>query len=83
MATHANHMSRKDERRILVRAAHKASITAVKISKALDLPIQKVQGRHIIVQNADGTQTEIKKVEKIESQVSLKKGTKLWLKLKE
>lgn len=83
MAIHANKMSRKDERRLLVRAAHKASLTAVRISTALELSIQKVQGKHIVVQNADGTQKEIKTVGKVVSQVSLKKGTKLCLKPKE
>ena len=79
MSTHTNRMNKREERRLIVRAARKASQTAVRISTALELPIQKVQGKVIILQNADGSQKEIKKVHQVKSLTHLSKGTKLCL----
>ncbi len=69
----------RQERISLVRAARRASSRAVRISTALQLPIQTVIGQAIVLQNADGTTVELKKVQQVKSQVPLSKGTKLCL----
>lgn len=72
-------MNKQNERKLIVRAASKASSTAVRISTALELSIQKVKGKVIILQNADGSEEEIKKVHQVKSSIHLNKGTKLCL----
>lgn len=68
-----------DERRLTEKAAKKASSTAIRISTALKLPIQLVKGNKIILQEVDGTTTEIKKVNQVKSKIDLSKGTKICL----
>lgn len=69
----------REERKLIVEAAKKASSTAVRISTALELPIQVVQGDTVVLQEADGTTTELKKVHQVKSKVHLAKGVKIWL----
>lgn len=79
MATQKHKTKKQDERKMIVRAASKASTTAVRISNALELSVQKVKGEVIILQSADGSQKEIKKVQQVKSPIQLSKGTVLCL----
>ncbi len=61
------------------KAAKKASSNALKISKALELPIQYIEkGKLIEIQEGKDKKT-IKTIERINSKISLKKGDKIWL----
>ncbi|MGG5578179.1 hypothetical protein ACPDHL_12670 [Myroides sp. C15-4] len=69
----------REERKLIVGAAKRASSTAVRISTALELPIQMVKGDAVVLQEADGTTTELKKVHQVKSKVHLAKGVKICL----
>ncbi len=69
----------QEERKLIVRAAKKASSTAVRISTALELPIQVVKGNTVILQGADGSTRELKKIKQVKSNISLAKGVKICL----
>lgn len=79
MATTAKRLNNQDERKLVSKAAKKASSTAFRISSALALPIKIVKGNKIIQKEADGSSKEIKEVRKVKSRVSLAKGTKICL----
>lgn len=62
------------------KAARQASSTAIRISRALDLPVQFIEkGKLVEVQGA-GKKKVIKTIQPIESKISLKKGDKICLK---
>ena len=64
------------------KAAKKASSTALRISKALELPVQFIEkGKLIEVRGTESRKT-IKSIQSIDSKMSLKKGDKIWLKPK-
>ncbi|MGH2622977.1 MAG: hypothetical protein ACRDE7_04855 [Sphingobacterium sp.] len=65
-----------------MKAAKEASTTAVRISKALELPVQFIEKGKLVEVNAQGKKTVIKHIEKIKSRLDLTKGTKVWLKPK-
>lgn len=79
MSTNSHRLNKREERRMIVGAARKASLTAVRISSALELSVQKVKGKVIVLQSADGSQKEIKRVHQVKSPIHLSKGTKLCL----
>ncbi len=60
-------------------AALQASKTAVRISRALHLPIQFVRNGEIIEEKADGSIKTIKKLQKVKSNIDLPLGSKLCL----
>lgn len=73
----------RQERIFLVRAARRASSRAVRISTALQLPIQTVVGEIVVLKQADGTTVELKQIQQVKSHIPLSKGTKLCLKQKD
>jgi len=79
MTTTTKRLNNQDERKLVSKAAKKASSTAFRISTALELPIKIVQGTKIILKGADGSSKEIKEISKVKSRVSLSKGTKICL----
>lgn len=74
-----NRISGLNERRAISKAAKKASITAGRISKALDLPVQVIVDGKLIERSPDGSFKTIKSIERSPSNIRLKKGEKLWL----
>jgi len=66
-----------------MKAAKEASATAVRISKALELPVQFIEKGKLVEVSADGKKTIIKHIKKIKSRLDLSKGTKIWLKSKD
>jgi hypothetical protein len=64
----------------LNRIAKSASKAALRVSQALDLSVQYVQGNRILERDADGNIKEIKVLQKVKVPTELKKGTKLCLK---
>lgn len=60
--------------------AKRASQSAIKVSKALDLSVQYVQGNRILEQSANGEIKVIKQLDKVKVPTELKKGAKLCLK---
>lgn len=60
--------------------AKKASQSAIKVSKALDLSVQYVKNNCIIEQNSNGKITIIKELDKVDIPIKLKKGAKIYLK---
>lgn len=64
----------------LNRLAKKASQSAIKVSKALDLSVQYVQGNRILEKNANGEIRIVKILDKVKVPTELKKGAKLCLK---
>lgn len=59
----------QQECELVIAAAENASATAVRISTALGLSIQLVKGDMIVEQRADGTIVELKKVQKVKSNI--------------
>jgi hypothetical protein len=62
------------------KAAKKASTTAVRISKALELPIQFIEKGKLIEVKGNGEKRVIKEIHRVASKIPLKKGDKIWLK---
>lgn len=79
MKSRVHGISKLNERNLVVKAAEKASSTAIRVSKALNLPIQSVKGKNIIIQEADGKITKIGAVREVKSNVVLSKGMKICL----
>lgn len=73
----------RKERRLIERAAKKASSTAVRISSALQLSMQIVDGNNVVVHEADGTKKVLKKIVPVKSNVYLDKGVKICLRPKD
>ena len=73
----------RKERRLIERAAKKASSTAVRISTALRLSMQIVHDNSVVVQEADGTKKILKKIVPVKSNVYLDKGVKICLQPKD
>lgn len=73
----------RNERRLIERAAKKASSTAVRISSALQLSMQIVDGNNVVVHEADGTKKVLKKIVPVKSNVYLDKGVKICLQPKD
>ena len=73
----------RKERRLIERAAKKASSTAVRISSALQLSMQIVDGNNVVVHEADGTKKVLKKIVPVKSNVYLDKGVKICLQPKD
>lgn len=72
-------MNKEEERKLISKAAKKASSTAYRISTALELPIQVVQGKKIILKEANGSTQELKVVNQVKSRIALTKGIKICL----
>lgn len=68
-----------DEELLLKRVARNASSVAVRISKALDLPVQYVEKGKLIEESANGEKKTIKEVKKVKSKLDLSKGVTIWL----
>ncbi len=79
MSTIAKRLNKEEERRLISKAAKKASSTAFRISTALELPIQVVQGKKIVLKKANGATQELKEVNQVKSRITLTKGTKICL----
>lgn len=79
----AQRTKKREDRRLIERAAKKASSTALRISSALQLPIQIVKGKSVVLQEPDGTKIEIKKVHQVKSNIDLSKGVKICLQPKD
>lgn len=73
----------RKERRLIERAAKRASSTAVRISTALQLSMQMVQGNTVVLQEADGTKKLLKKIVTVKSKIDLDKGVKICLQPKD
>lgn len=69
-----------EEIEALNRLAKKASQSAIKVSKALDLSVQYVQGNRILEKNTNGEIRVVKILDKVKVPTELKKGAKLCLK---
>jgi len=78
----SNRLSALDERNAVSIAAKKASARAIRISKALDIPVQVIIKGALIEKYADGSIKTIKKIKKSPSNIKLKKGSTLCLKPK-
>ena len=52
MKSKTHGISKLNERKLVVKAAVKASSTAIRVSKALKLPVQSVKGKNIVMQEA-------------------------------
>ncbi|MFS0489320.1 hypothetical protein [Leadbetterella byssophila] len=72
----------KIERLGTKKAALNASQRAVRISKALNIPMQFVKNGKIIEVHADGSSRFIKEIQRVESKIRLYKGQKICLKPK-
>lgn len=68
-----------EERQQLSKVAREASMVANRENRALGLPIQVVENGYVVEKHPDGTKRTIKKLEKVKSKISLKKGTTLCL----
>lgn len=73
-------LSTSQERVLVAVAAKKASSRAVRISKALQISVQYIVGDKLIEKSANGEIKELKKIERVKSNLNLKKGVKLCLK---
>lgn len=62
------------------RVAKNASSTAIRISRALELPLQYIENGKLVEENARGEKRTIKEIKKIKSNLDLSKGIKIWLK---
>jgi len=82
MGKTVNQISSSKERFAMRKAAKTASLRAGRISKALDLPIQVIIKGNLVEKTPDGSIKTIKKIERLPSDIELKKGSKLWLKPK-
>lgn len=69
-----------EETSVLNRLAKSASQTAIRVSEALDLSVQYVQGNRIVEKQPNGEIKIIKTIDKVKAPTKLKKGTKLCLK---
>ena len=69
-----------EEAGALNRLAKSASQAAVRVSEALDLSVQYVQGNRIIERKPNGEIKVIKTIDRIKVPAELKKGAKLCLK---
>ncbi|QQD13446.1 hypothetical protein [Sphingobacterium sp. UDSM-2020] len=75
-------MEELENSQLLSKIAREASIGANRENRALGLHIQLVEDGYVIEKFADGSKRTIKKLEKVKSKVSLKKGSVLCLKQK-
>ena len=69
-----------EEAGALNRLAKSASQAAIRVSEALDLSVQYVQGNRIIERKPNGEIKVIKTIDRIKVPTELKKGAKLCLK---
>ena len=69
-----------EETNVLNRLAKSASQTAIRVSEALDLSVQYVQGNHIVERQPNGEIKIIKTIDRVKAPKELKKGAKLCLK---
>jgi len=69
-----------EEANVLNRLAKSASQAAIRVSEALDLSVQYVQGNRIVEKDSKGEIKVIKTIEKVKVPTELKKGAKLCLK---
>ena len=69
-----------EETNVLNRLAKSASQAAIRVSEALDLSVQYVQGNRIVEKDSNGEIKVIKTIEKVKVPTELKKGAKLCLK---
>ncbi|SKC06728.1 hypothetical protein SAMN05660841_03987 [Sphingobacterium nematocida] len=72
MSTISKRLNKEEERKLISKAAKKASSTAYRISTALELPIQVVQGKKIILKEANGSTQELKEVHQVKSRIASK-----------
>lgn len=79
MSITAKRLKKEEERKLISKAAKKASSTAYRISTALELPIQIVQVRKIVLKEANGSIHELKEINRVKSHIALTKGTKICL----
>ncbi|WP_395761866.1 hypothetical protein [Elizabethkingia anophelis] len=70
-------MTKQEKLHSIARVARKASSTAVRVSRVLDLPMKFVEGNNIVVEESDGTKRKIKALKEVKSKVTLSKGTKI------
>lgn len=73
-------LSNSEERVLVAIAAKKASSRAVRISKALQLPIQYIVDGKLVEKSSNGELKELKKIVRLKSNIDLKKGVKICLK---
>lgn len=78
----SNRLSALNERNAVSIAAKKASARAIRISKALDIPVQIIVKGTLIEKSADGSIKTIKEIKKSPSNIKLKKGSTLCLRPK-
>ncbi|MFV0226262.1 hypothetical protein NZD85_03025 [Empedobacter stercoris] len=69
-----------EETNVLNRLAKSASQTAIRVSEALDLSVQYVQGNRIVERQPNGEIKIIKTIDRVKAPKELKKGAKLCLK---
>ncbi len=69
-----------EETSVLNRLAKSASQTAIRVSEALDLSVQYVQGNRIVERQPNGEIKIIKTIDRVKVPTGLKKGSKLCLK---
>ncbi|MFV0184856.1 hypothetical protein OBK25_09020 [Empedobacter falsenii] len=69
-----------EETNVLNRLAKSASQTAIRVSEALDLSVQYVQGDRIVERQPNGEIKIIKTIDRVKAPKELKKGAKLCLK---
>lgn len=69
-----------EETNVLNRLAKSASQTAIRVSEALDLSVQYVQGNRIVERQPNGEIKIIKVIDRVKAPKELKKGAKLCLK---
>ncbi|WP_322969917.1 hypothetical protein [Faecalibacter sp. LW9] len=69
-----------EETNVLNRLAKSASQTAIRVSEALDLSVQYVQGNRIVKRQPNGEIKFIKTIDRVKAPKELKKGAKLCLK---
>ncbi|QTV05522.1 hypothetical protein [Faecalibacter bovis] len=69
-----------EETNVLNRLAKSASQTAIRVSEALDLSVQYVQGNRIVEKQPNGEIKVIKTIDRVKVPAELKKGSKLCLK---
>lgn len=69
-----------EEASVLNRLAKSASHTAIRVSEALNLSVQYVQGNRIVEKQPNGEIKVIKTIDRVKVPTELKKGAKLCLK---
>jgi len=75
----ASALELRKERKKLNQAAKQASEIANKENRALDLSIQVVEDGYVVEKRVDGSRQIIKKIDRIKSNIKLKKGIVLCL----